>query len=371
MSGARTLYVAISSHGYGHIAQTAPLLNELHRRTTDVRIVVECAAPREILARRLDMPFEHVPVATDFGMVMRNALEVDVAASHARYAEAHKRIDADVGAARQRMLEHGADVLLSNVAYVPLLAATSIAIPALSMCSLNWADIYGQLCGSLHGAKQIHGTMLDAYRAADVFMRLDPGMDMAELRNAVVVPPIASLGSSIRTELFKKLDLPADARLVVVSMGGIATDLSLSRWPRIRGVTWLMPDGSDIGRSDMVPVSVLGERFIDIMCSSDALITKPGYGAFVEAACNGVPVLYVPRIDWPEAPFLVRWLHERGKCREISYDDLFGDHLRGALDALWQVRRAEPVAPTGATEAANVLQGFFAPAIRDNVQAAK
>jgi hypothetical protein len=214
--------------------------------------------------------------------------------------------------------------------------------------------------------------MLDAYRAADVFMKLEPGMDMPELGNTQVIGPVASLRSSIRAELFEKLDLAADARLVAVSMGGIATDLSLSRWPRIRGVTWVMPDGADKGRSDMVPASALGERFVDIMCSSDALITKPGYGAFVEAACNGVPVLYVPRIDWPEAPFLIEWLRKRGTCHEIKFDDLFGDALGVALDALWQVGRAERVAPVGVRQAADVLERFLARAIPGRtVRAAK
>jgi UDP:flavonoid glycosyltransferase YjiC (YdhE family) len=356
----RILYVAISSHGYGHIAQTAPVVNEFHRRSKDVRIVIECAAPRDVLARRFDMAFDHVPVSSDFGMVMRNALEVDVAASHARYVEAHKRLDADVEAAHRRMLEHGADVLLTNVSYVPLLAANRMSIPALAMCSLNWADIYKQLCGSLPGATQIHGTMLNAYRAADVFMKLEPGMEMPELSNTQVIGPVASLRSSIRTELFERLDLAADARLVAVSMGGIATDLSLSRWPRVSGVTWIMPDGADIERTDMVPVSSLGKSFIDIMCSCDALITKPGYGAFVEAACNGVPVLYVERVDWPEAPFLIDWLHERGTCREIGFNDLSSERLGEALHALWLVERAERVAPVGVHQAADVVERFVA-----------
>ncbi len=43
---------------------------------------------------------------------------------------------------------------------------------------------------------------------------------------------------------------------------------------------------------------------MDVLGSRDAILGKPGYGTFAEAACNGKPVLYVSRGDWPEEPAL-------------------------------------------------------------------
>ena len=51
---------------------------------------------------------------------------------------------------------------------------------------------------------------------------------------------------------------------------------------------------------------------LDLIRSCDVLLTKPGYGAFTEAACNGTSVLYVARDDWPEEPWLSRWLVAHG-----------------------------------------------------------
>ena len=58
--------------------------------------------------------------------------------------------------------------------------------------------------------------------------------------------------------------------------------------------------------------------FIDLLTSCDLLITKPGYGSFTEAACNGIPLLYVERGDWPEEAFLTQWLEQHGRCHRIS-----------------------------------------------------
>jgi len=359
MHESRTLYVAISAHGYGHIAQTAPVVNELHRRVKGLRVVIECAAPRDILARRFDMAFDHVARASDFGMVMKSALEVDVAASHARYVEVHENLEAEIEAARKRMVDNHADVLLANVPYVPLIAARRLDLPAIAMCSLNWAGIYRGLCAGLPGADAIHAGMLQAYASAEAFMAFEPCMDMRELANLRNIGPVAATGKSIRRELDARLGLVGGARLVTVSMGGIATDLATSRWPRIAGVTWVMPDSAVADRKDMVTHSSLEAPFVDILCSSDAYVTKPGYGAFAEAACNGVPVIYVPRLDWPEAPYLVRWMQRHGRCSEISYGDLFGERLGEALNALWRLPSPKRVAPRGIAQAADVLEKYL------------
>ena len=348
-----TLYVAISAHGYGHIAQTAPVVNELHRRDPALRMVIECAAPRELLEKRLAMPFEHVQVASDFGMVMRNALEVDVEASHARYVELHARLEEEVEASVRRLQNCDADLLLANIPYIPLVAAKRVGIPAVAMCCLNWADIYAPLCAGRPGADRIYEEIASAYRAADRFLAPQPAMPMPALSTVTPIGPIGRIGRSARDELQDKLGFE---RLVVVTMGGIETKLDFDRWPRIGSVGWAMPDGAEVQRDDMVRHSDAGVPFIDLLASCDALITKPGYGAFSEAACNGVPVLYVPRSDWPEAPFLVRWLDAHGSCRAIARDDLYTGRLAESLHGLWALPRPNAVAPTGIAEAADIIE---------------
>jgi len=97
----------------------------------------------------------------------------------------------------------------------------------------------------------------------------------------------------------RRLDLPTDRRWVLVALGGFEYPLPVADWPRHDDVLWLEADGR-------VP-------FHDLLACSDAIIAKPGYGTFVEAAIHGVPVLYLPRPDWPEQPCLVEWLREHGR----------------------------------------------------------
>ncbi len=47
------LFVDISSHGFGHFAQTAPILNHLVELLPGLRLTVRCGLPTEKLQQRI------------------------------------------------------------------------------------------------------------------------------------------------------------------------------------------------------------------------------------------------------------------------------------------------------------------------------
>ncbi len=110
-----------------------------------------------------------------------------------------------------------------------------------------------------------------------------------------------------------------------------------------------------VGRHDMMSFEALEMPFSDILASCDVLLTKPGYGAFVEAAVSGVPVLYVRRDDWPEQPYLVDWLTQVGRCRGVDAVQLAEGDFEAALRSLMLGERPVPAEATGNHEAAAYL----------------
>lgn len=351
----RRLLADISSHGYGHLSQTGPVLNELWYRRPDIRITVRSALPREVLERRIEAPFEHVIEALDFGIVMRNAVDLDLDASAARYLEFHRGWEARVAREAERLEALAPDLLFANVPYLPLAAASRAGIPAVAMSSLNWADIFLGTLGHVPQAPAIHDQMLAAYRGAGAFLRLSPGMAMADLHNVRTIGPVARIAGSRRACLEHKLGIPAAERLVMVALGGIPMRLPLEDWPRLPGVRWLVPAAWQAARPDALAIEAAGLGFTELLASCDAVITKPGYGTFTEAACNRVRVLYVRRAGWPEEPPLVEWLRENATCAEVDRERLEQGAFAEELLALLARDTAPLVAATGAAEAAIML----------------
>jgi len=349
MNPAPHLVVSISGHGFGHVAQTAPVLNRLYELMPQLRITVRSSVPYAHLRTRIHAPFTHRVSAGDIGMTMSSALAVDIDKSRAAYREFHANWDARVTEEAALLLELKTDLVFSNVGYLTLAGAQRAGIPNSALCSLNWSDIYRHYCGNDEIASQIQS----CYAGADAFLRATPGMEMNDLAHRFPIEPIAEIGTNRRDELIHHLKLSGPEKLVLVSMGGITSRLPIEDWPRMDGVYFLVQD--QVHRPDAFSFNKLPFTFNELISSCDAMLCKPGYGSFVEAACSGIPVLYVARPDWPESLALTTWLQQHGVCREISDEAYKRGNIAQQLDALWNLTAPEKVTPNGANQVADWL----------------
>jgi hypothetical protein len=349
------LLVDISAHGFGHLAQTAPVLDALRVLAPGLRLTVRSALPRERLARRIGGDFTHVPEARDFGFVMYNAVDIDFVASAQRYREFHAHWPQRVAAEADWLRQHQVDTLLSNIAYLPLAAASAAAIPSACLCSLNWADLFAHYFGGETWAAGIHTQMLDAYNAGLGFLRVTPGLPMADVPKRHDVAPIARIGRRDRSHVAQRLDLKESERWVLLAMGGMPFRLPVQDWPQTPGLTWLVPSECEIERADVRGVDRAGLDFSDLLASVDAVVTKPGYGTFVEAAACGIPILYLQRDDWPETPHFAAWLARHARAEMLMREQLMTGDLVDVLRRLWQTPPPAVPRADGAGEAARWL----------------
>jgi hypothetical protein len=355
------LLVDISAHGLGHLAQTAPVLNALQPLVPGLRLTVRSMIPRENLARRIAVDFAHVPEARDFGFVMHNAVDIDLAASARRYREFHADWPRRVTAEADWLRRQRVDAVLSNVAYLPLAAAAEAGIPGAGLCSLNWADLFVHYLGDQSWAGDIHAQILAAYNSATGFLRITPGLPMADFTRQHGIGPITDVGRRDRSRISKLLDLDESERWLLLAMGGMEFRLPLEEWPQTPGMNWLVPGEWAIFRKDVRSSEIAGLSFTDLLASVDAVITKPGYGTFVEAACSGIPILYLQRDDWPETPYFAAWLASHARAERLAREQLLAGDFLEVLRRLWSAPLPPLPRADGAGQAARWLAARLAP----------
>jgi UDP-N-acetylglucosamine:LPS N-acetylglucosamine transferase len=148
-----------------------------------------------------------------------------------------------------------------------------------------------------------------------------------------------------------------------MSFGGIAYR-GEGFLPKVADLVWLVPDEGSLDakseRSDILTFSRTGLPFIDLLASSNVVITKVGYGSFVEATAHNVPVLFLDRPDWPETPYLTAWLFQYGNAAVIDAATLFSSQVEICLKYLWQQPRKPGISTDGARDAALILMTEFA-----------
>jgi len=381
------LLIALSSHGFGHLSQAAPVINQLRTLIPELRITVRSQFSVEQIKRRIFNPDTIEPFADDFGMVMHHALSVDVGASLSAYLNAHNDWQKKVADLAAHLREIEVDLVVSDIPYLTLVAAQYAGIPSVALCSLNWADILEYYLkkdrlietdpqGDLLAQEQstLINTIRSAYQAARYFLQPAPSMIMPGLKNTLPIGPVCTPGEKKHLELRKNIGLPADALVILVGMGGMAYPLNLDNWPSQidnQALHYLVPEeivtppvavtsensrDTDEQTINTISNEQTGLTYSELVASVDLIITKPGYGMFVEAAAAGVPVLYVERPGWPEAEALTSWLRSVAHCAEISSETLQQGLFGQQLTELLNKGPYPAVPPSGNLQAAELLQ---------------
>ena len=329
----RHLVADLSSHGFGHAGITCPVLNALRPHARNIKVTIRTAVPAALIARRVDFDFDYI-AKPDFGMLMAGTMSVLPDESYAAYKELHKDWEVHVKTATAELAALKPSLLLSNISYLSIAAARKAGIPAVAFGAVNWADIFRGYCGNFPQAQSILKQMIDAYAGADIFLQPKPAMPMPSIRRHRLVGPVAEIGRDRRAELSERLNLDPDRRLVLLALGGIPTRLSFDTWPRLGKTSVIIASQLQANHPDVVSCEQLRFPFVDLVRSCDAIITRPGYGTVAEAACNGIPILLVPRDGWPETPAFVEWLETNGRAVILEEEKLRGGEILAKLQAV-------------------------------------
>jgi len=352
----RHLLVAISPHGLGHAMPTVAVLNALRHVLPELSLTLMTRLPRAAFVERLQGPFEIIDHGAEFGMHMDGPLDVKVQASAEGYAALIEDWDNLVAQEADVIRRATPDLVLSNISFLAIAGAKAAGVPVAALCSFNWLDVFGAYCGDLTGAPAIMEHLQGAYAGADIFLRASPGTAMDELTNTRVIGPIGSVGTARRDAIDKELQLSSSQRLVIADLGGIAGGDLADRLPVVDKVHWLLPGAVPDQRADISSTSTPAMPYIDVLASADAVVTKPGYGTFIEAAANATRVLYAARGVWPEEPHMCPWINDQACAAEISRSSLEGGTFVDDLQALLARRMATAVSPAGNEQAAKVLR---------------
>ena len=345
----------VSSHGFGHLGQIAPVITRLISQYPLVRIIVRSMHPASVIYAMLPKNVAICEPPPEATLVMKAPAMVDGFASAEAYRVLHESWDDHLDREVKRLAMLKPTTLVADVPYLSLAAAKRLDIRSIALCSLNWLDIYRTYCGQTVNAPRIISTIKDAYCSADVFLQPRPHMPMSELPNRYSIGPIARLGTIQKNKLRKLIGLSAKERLVLVTFGGIQNREAISL-PDIDGVHWIVgATHAGSPKRNVTRVDQLKMNFIDVLASSDVVITKVGYGTFVEAACNGVSILSGPRADWPESVSLIDWAKKNANIALIKDDMKDGGLLQKALMSVLNVRARQPVFPSGISEAVDFI----------------
>lgn len=351
------LVADISAHGFGHLAQTACVLNLLDETDPSLEIVIRTAHSADTVRHFVTAPHEMAEMYPDMGMIMNGPSRVDREATLAAFADLHSRLADIVEEEAARLCALKPQLLLSNIPYTSLLAARAAHIPSVAFCSLNWYDILRGYAGDDPRMEKVLAEMRDGYRSTRQFILPTPSMPTEWHPALSHVGPVSRMARDCpRPACLPPAEGPVRKAVVLVALGGISSDFDPASLPVLSDVHWVVAGTGEVaGRDDLTPLDETGLGLLDMLPHADAIVTKSGYGTFVEAACHGKRVLFAERPDWPEAAFLEPWLLSHATAAAIPQEALYTGSFSDALGTLLNRPTSPAIKATGAPMAARVI----------------
>lgn len=305
----------VTPHGFGHATRASAVMAALQRRHPYLCCEIFTRVPRWLFAESLIGPFTYHEIYTDVGLAQHDALNVDLETTLTRLDQLIPFAPALLDDLSERVQRAGCEMIFCDIAPLGIAVAQRAGIPSVVVENFTWDWIYAGYVELAPRLQPYIEWMAAQFASASVHIQTEPVCRWGpawwptDLTTAPVARALRTPGSEIRCAL----QIPWDASLVLVTMGGMDWRHSrLDRLGEMASVHFLFTGGAAQGA---IPANVhflgQGSGFFhpDLVAASDAVVGKLGYSTLAEVFYAGVPYGYIPRAHFRESAELAAFIH--------------------------------------------------------------
>ncbi len=348
----------ITPHGFGHATRAAAVMAALREFDPATHFHLFTRAPAWLFAQTLPTDvFTHHDLLTDVGLAQRTSLREDLDQTVARLRDLLPFRPALVESLADRALELGCRLVVCDVAALGIAVARQAGLLSLLLENFTWDWIYAGYVEREPRLQPFIDLLRAEYARADVHIQTEPVC--ARSGAAVVIPPISRQPRLAAQDVRERLGAPADARLVLLTMGGIAHDYAfLSRLGEWTGTFFVIPTSGVTTRAaaNVLMVSQTDQVYHpDLAHACDAVVGKNGYSTTAEVYAAGVPFGYVMRPGFPESEVIAAFIDQHMPAVRFSAEEFDSGAWLARLPELLALPRRHPTTLDGAPQAARKI----------------
>jgi hypothetical protein len=255
----------------------------------------------------LDQNFNHITQNVDAGCQHSDSLQIDTTKSFRNLKSffASEKLKEE----EKWLIDNKIDLIISDVASLPMKAAGNLKIPAILIGNFTWHDIYSHFPEAKNEMNQIQ-TLAEEYSHATVQILPQCHLDNKIIKSKKEVGFITNNGKNIRDNLISHLGKTAENKtLVFIYLGEHGT--RTANWGNLR-------DNKDCFFITRDPIKHPATHFLDgkysyhdLIASSDIILTKGGYSTLATAFANNKPVVTCERNDFHEFEAVREYIQNR------------------------------------------------------------
>jgi hypothetical protein len=347
----------ITPHGFGHASRAAAVMAAVQERAPHVRFELFTTCPKQIFNQSLTTSFGYHAVDVDIGVVQTTPLKEDLPAT-CRALDCWLPFSTDtVVQTAQRLKRLRCLLVVCDISPFGIEAAAEAGIPSLLVENFTWDWIYNRYAAEAPCLLP-HSSMMQS-----IFARVDYRIQTQPLCQPVDSDlTIGTISRKIRTgrrQIRKALNIPDDAAMVLISMGGVRDRFEcLDRISYRPNLFFVIPStDSLVAPQQNIMLLPTHSTFFhpDLTLAADLVIGKVGYSTLSEIHQAGTPFGFIPRPQSPESDPLVDFINNHLSAQPISAEAYNSGRWIDQLPQLLSLPRGQAPERNGADQAAEFI----------------
>lgn len=352
------LYIAITSHGFGHAVRAASVAAAIQQIYPDILLILVTTAPRWLLDSYIQGDFIHRPRAFDVGVIQADSLNMDTQATLEKLRQIRSAERSIIASEVNFIKTNRVGLILADIPPLAANIAQVAGIPCWMLGNFGWDFIYRDWGGEF---VEIADWISESYKLCDRLFRLPLHEPMNPFPNIIDVGLTGGSPHYSLNHLQEKFALSAPLdKTVLLTFGGLGLQqipyYSLSEFPDWQFITF---DSQAPDLPNLRKILQNQYRPVDFMPLCGRIISKPGYSTFAEALRLDIPIVSLYREGFAESPLLLEGIQDYSYHQILTSAEFFQGNWKFLRDPLNPPKQSQPLAKDGTDAIAQAIVHYF------------
>jgi hypothetical protein len=352
----RRIAYFITPHGYGHASRASAVMAALQELEPSLHFDIFTMTPDWFFQDSLPGAFSYHSLLTDIGLIQKNSLSEDLPAT-LQCLNSFLPFDPAQIKTLAGQIKPNCGLVICDIAPLGIAVAREAGLPSVLIENFTWDWIYQGYPDYAEPLKPYVDYLSRLFEAADYHIQTEPACQprAADLTSSPVSRRLKTSAAQVR----QKLGISPEAKIVVLSMGGMSWDYAFLEQLEARAGLYFVIAGSKRPIRGPENVMILerdaGIFHPDLVNAGDAIIGKVGYSTLAETYQAGIPFGYIPRPAFRESPVLVDYIETKMRGLSFSESDLDNGQWLAKLPELLALPRLQRDQSGGAAQIARFV----------------
>ena len=349
-----SIYIAITSHGFGHAVRAATVAEKLQQLRPDIALNLVTVAPEWLLKSYIEGEFVYRQRVFDVGVIQSDSLTMDRKATLNKMQEIISQQEQIIAEEAQYIKDNNIGLILADIPALAAPIARAAGVPCWMMSNFGWDFIYRDWGEEF---KDIVTWIENYYDQSDRLFRLPLAEPMSAFPNITDVGLTGSKPQYSNDELRQKFNLTAPVdKTVLLTFGGLGLQsIPYKNLPQFTDWQFITFDRNAPDLPNLLKIADRTSRPLDFMPICGRVFSKPGYSTFSEAMCCDTPIVSLTRDGFAEAQVLLNGVQDYSQHQIVSTEDFFTGDWNFLHQPLSNPRKSKPLAKDGATTIAQEI----------------